>query len=198
MTTRLTTLVAAAAGALLMLALPAAAAAKDRNHDRIPDRWEKRHHLTLRVNQARRDQDRDGLGNRGEFLASDKPHDPDTDDDGVKDGDENAGRIASFDSGTGRLVIDLFGGDTLSGQVTDETEIECGDQDTAESENDNQAEDRGDETSTEVGDDDFGDDSGGDAATCTQGDLTPGTVVAEAELRTEGATAVFEEVKLAG
>ena len=37
----------AALGALALLALPSVAAAKDRNHDRIPDRWEKRHHLSL-------------------------------------------------------------------------------------------------------------------------------------------------------
>jgi len=35
------------------------------NHDHIPDRWEKRHHLSLHVNQARHDQDRDRLDNRG-------------------------------------------------------------------------------------------------------------------------------------
>ena len=62
-------LLVAALGALAMLALPAVAGAKDRNHDRIPDRWEKRHHLSLHRNQARRDQDRDHLRNRAEFLA---------------------------------------------------------------------------------------------------------------------------------
>ena len=76
--------------ALLVLALPAAASARDRNHDRIPDRWEKRHHLSLRVNQARRDQDHDGLRNRAEFRAHTDPRDADTDDDGVGDADEDA------------------------------------------------------------------------------------------------------------
>ena len=44
---------------VLVLAAPASASARhrDRNHDRIPDRWEKTHKLSLRVNQARRDQD---------------------------------------------------------------------------------------------------------------------------------------------
>ncbi|HEX8854141.1 MAG TPA: hypothetical protein VF752_00970 [Thermoleophilaceae bacterium] len=83
-----------AAAALALLALPASALAssKDRNHDRIPDRWEKRHHLSLRVNQAKRDQDNDGLNNLGEFRSHTDPRDPDTDNDGVEDGDEDADR----------------------------------------------------------------------------------------------------------
>src|SRR3954447_1337419 len=84
-------LFALALGALALLALPGLAAAKDRNHDRIPDRWEKRHHLSLKVNQARHDQDRDQLRNLAEFRAGDNPRDRDTDDDGVMDGEENAG-----------------------------------------------------------------------------------------------------------
>lgn len=119
---RLSGVLLAALGALALLALPSVAAAKDRNHDRIPDRWEHRHHLSLRVNQAVRDQDRD---NRGEFRAGDNPRDNDSDDDGVMDGEENAGTIASFDAASGRLTITLFGGDTVSGVVTDETEIGC-------------------------------------------------------------------------
>jgi hypothetical protein len=35
---------------LLVVALPGAATARDRNHDKIPDRWEKRHHLSLHKN----------------------------------------------------------------------------------------------------------------------------------------------------
>src|SRR4051795_7339880 len=118
---------ALALGALALLAMPSLAAAKDRNHDHIPDRWEKRHHLSLKTNQARLDQDRDHLRNRAEFLAGDNPRDRDSDDDGVMDGSEQAGTIASFDAGTGRLVIDLFGTDTVAGLVTDQTEIKCDD-----------------------------------------------------------------------
>jgi hypothetical protein len=78
---------------ILVLALPAAASARDRNHDRIPDRWEKRFDLSLKVNQAHRDQDHDGLNNRQEFRARTDPRDADTDNDGLEDGDELAGTI---------------------------------------------------------------------------------------------------------
>jgi hypothetical protein len=122
---------ALALGALALLAMPALAAAKDRNHDHIPDRWEKRHHLSLAVNQARLDQDRDQLRNRAEFLAGDNPRDDDSNADGVADGEENAGTIASFDPATGRLAIDLFGTETISGLVTEGTEIKCEDHSSA-------------------------------------------------------------------
>ncbi|MDX6682171.1 MAG: hypothetical protein QOG94_2210 [Solirubrobacteraceae bacterium] len=81
------------AGTLLLalaLAAGAQAAATDRNHDRIPDRWERAHHLTLRVNQAKRDQDRDGLVNRSEYRDHTDPHRKDSDRDGVLDGQEDA------------------------------------------------------------------------------------------------------------
>ncbi|HVD41225.1 MAG TPA: hypothetical protein VNC16_09520 [Solirubrobacterales bacterium] len=164
---------ALALGALALLAMPGLAAAKDRNHDRIPDRWEKRHKLSLNVNQARRDQDRDHLRNRAEFLAGDDPRDRDSDDDGTVDGHEQAGTIASFDEATGRLVIDLFGNDTVAGLVTDQTEIECEDDSgaTVSSEgSDNGEAEPGDDNGgeNEVGDDhgddgeEVGDDHDGD------------------------------------
>lgn len=189
-------LAASCLGLIALLAVPAGAAAKDRNHDRIPDRWEKHHRLSLAVNQAHRDQDSDQLNNRDEFLAGDDPRDADSDNDGNEDGNENAGRIASFDAASGRLVINLFGNDTLSGQVTAQTEIEC------DNENENQVNDRhgdnsGSDSSGESGDDNSGQDDNGDQnGSCTTADLTPGTVVDEAELHTEGGSAVFEKVEL--
>ena len=102
---------AAALVGVLIAAVPASAASKDRNHDRIPDRWEAKHGLSLKVNQARKDQDTDGLRNRGEWKAKFDPRDDDTDGDGVEDGDEGAGTIASFDATTGELVIDVFSGE---------------------------------------------------------------------------------------
>ena len=62
-------LIAGLAAVVLALLLPAAASAKDRNHDRIPDRWERNHGLSLKVNQAKLDQDRDQLKNRQEWRS---------------------------------------------------------------------------------------------------------------------------------
>ncbi|HVO53396.1 MAG TPA: hypothetical protein VMT37_03185 [Solirubrobacterales bacterium] len=194
---------AAALGAMALVALTGGAAAQptDRNHDRIPDRWEKRHHLSLKVDQARRDQDRDHLRNRGEFLAGDNPRNDDSDGDGVIDGDEQAGTIASFDSASGKLVIDLFGADTISGLVSEDTRIKCED-----AEHHNRGEHRlARSGESEPGDDhgghgeeEPGDDNGGEAAgSCGTAALEPGAVVQEAELHVVGGKAVFEEVELA-
>jgi len=159
------TLLALALGALALLAMPALAAAKDRNHDRIPDRWEKHHKLSLTVNQARRDQDHDHLRNRAEFLAGDNPRDADSDDDGVKDGSEQAGTIVSFDAETGRLVIDLFGNDTIAGVVNGDTEIKCDDDSSTASSSsegsDSGEEEAGDDNGGE-GEEEAGDDNGGE------------------------------------
>jgi hypothetical protein len=194
-------LAASCLGLIALLAAPSGAAAKDRNHDRIPDRWERHHQLSLGVNQAHRDQDRDNLGNRGEFLAGDNPRDADTDNDGTEDGNENAGRIESFDANSGRLVINLFGGDTLSGQVNGQTKIECDDRNENGNEDNNEVNDRHGDNSGQGGSDESGDDNdqGGDEnANCSSADLTPGAVVDEAELHTEGGMAVFEKVELGG
>jgi hypothetical protein len=213
-------LLIAALSALAVLALPAIAAAKDRNHDRIPDRWEKRHHLSLTVKQTGRDQDSDRLRNRAEFLAGDDPRDEDSDDDGVEDGEENAGTIQSFEPETGRLVVSLFTGDTVAGLVTEGTRIKCEDEHSpdivqASRDEEEPGDDRGAD-GEEVGDDHDGqgeeeDHSGqgsphsgpgghddqGTGANCTTSDLIPGAVVEEAELELRDGQAVFEEVELA-
>lgn len=228
MTRRLLT-VALALVALLLV--PSAALAKqgDRNHDRIPDRWERHFHLSLKQNEAKRDADHDGLNNKQEFRDHTNPRDADTDNDGVEDGQEvetannprdadtdnngvedgaeNTGTITSFDSGTGTLVIDLGNGQSVTGQVTSATRIECRTRQEQEAENENENE----ATSADHGSDGSGDSGGGDnsgpgstssgpgdgeqqndGTTCGMSDLQPGTAVHEAEL--EGQT--FDKVEL--
>jgi hypothetical protein len=77
---------------LLLAGFSGAAVAKDRNHDAIPDRWEKKFHLSVKVNQANKDQDRDKVDNRNEFREGTNPRDKDSDNDGVKDGREDRDR----------------------------------------------------------------------------------------------------------
>jgi hypothetical protein len=151
----------------------------DRNHDRLPDRWECRHHLSLRVNQARRDQDRDHLNNAGELEHKTNPRDADSDNDGIKDGDElrqglnprdrdsdddgvededeGAGKVESFDSNTGTLTIRRDDNSLLTGQVTAETRIECETEDEFENENENETVAH---ESSDGGDDHSGSDDG--------------------------------------
>jgi hypothetical protein len=115
--------------ALMMIGLVGSASARDVNSDHIPDQWERHYDLSLKVNQAKRDQDSDQMRNRAEFRAGTNPRDDDSDGDGVADADENAGEINSFtagtEDGTGTLVIDLYAGGTLSGEVTEDTLIVC-------------------------------------------------------------------------
>lgn len=203
--------------ALLVVALPGAAAARDRNHDRIPDRWEKRHHLSLHKDQAKRNQDRDGLKNRQEWKAGDDPRDPDSDNDGVEDGDEGAGSISSFQDRV--LTIDLFGGGSISGLVTESTEVKCdhGDEDGdhegghhGDEGDDDPGEEAGDDhsggdeqvadksaTGDETGDDEDDNDGDDDHHACSADHLVVGAVVQEAELELEHGQAVFEEIELA-
>jgi hypothetical protein len=220
---RLGGVLAMALGALALLALPSLAAARDRNHDGIPDRWEKRHHLSLHVNQAKRDQDHDHLNNLGEFKAGDNPRNPDTNDNGVMDGEENAGTIASFDAETGKLTLNLFGGETVSGLVTEETRIQCGhegnrgDDESGDDENDgseasissdggnnltgqdgNDGPEQNEEGDEEQGNDEENEEEGDEqAASCSPKDLVVGATVASADLSVRNGKATFEEIDLA-
>jgi len=193
--------------AVLALAIAGPAAAKDRNHDKIPDKWEKKYNLSLKVNQARKDQDKDGARNKAEFRAKTSPRSADTDDDGIEDGDENAGTIESFDATTGVLVIDLFNGDTVTGTVDADTEIDCGchgdtgDGDTGDTGDDDSSDDTGvlaDEGPGD-GDDDHsgpGGPGGPSGSECTVDDLVAGATVHEAELKTTADGLVYTQVEL--
>jgi hypothetical protein len=200
-------LAATSAAALLFPGAGMARSHGDRNGDRIPDRWERAHHLSLKVNQAKRDQDHDGLRNRAEFMAGDDPRDADTDDDGTKDGKERAGQVVSFTGGV--LIVRLFNGDDVKGTVDDNTEIECEDAEAtttaarAADDGPGRGEDEGDD---DHGDDDHGDHDEGDddeneeegQAGCDATKLTPGAVVGEAELKATAAGLVFREIELVG
>jgi hypothetical protein len=183
--------------ASLVLAGAVVAHGGDRNHDRIPDRWEKRHNLSLKVKQHRRDQDSDGLKNRGEWRAKLDPRDDDTDDDGIDDGDENAGTIASFEDDV--LVLNLAGGGTLSALVTDRTDIECDDD-----AGDDRGHDGDDDGHHGDGDDDrdgdaraaHGDKRHDDGEDCGDDALAAGATVLEAELKVRDGKAVWKELEL--
>ena len=196
--------------AVLGLASSAAAKSRDRNHDKLPDRWERAHHLSLKVKQAKRDQDRDGLNNRGEFRAKTNPRDSDSDDDGIKDGKENAGTIKSFEGGV--LTISLAGGGELSGTVDEDTEIEChtagdlmahssssgDDDDPSHDQGDDQGDDgpghdQGDDDNDDQGDDEDSDD---DNDQCSADALKAGTKVHEAELKASSTGKHWEELEL--
>jgi hypothetical protein len=227
---RIFSVAAAGALALMIVAFGGTAVAKDRNHDHISDKWEKKFDLSLKVDQSNRDQDRDkvdnlnefqektnprdrdtdndgrkdgkedgdhdGLNNQNEDASANLPDDPDTDNDDVEDGDEVVGTIASFQDPV--LTIDLLGGGSVTGNVTADTRIECRTEDEQEDENevedhavasDDGNEGPGDENEG-PGSDNEGPGNAGDL--CTIADLTPGTMVHEAEL--EGSS--FEKVEL--
>jgi hypothetical protein len=178
--------------ASLMLATFASAGG-DRNRDRIPDRWEKQHNLSLKVDQSRRDQDGDGLNNKGEWRAKLDPRDDDSDNDGLEDGDENAGTVTTFTDGV--LTISLAKGGTLVAKVTPDTEIEC--EGAAKASSDDEGDDDGQNRDDDGENDDQGEDEGhGDGNTCGADPLTASRQVKEAELKTQNGEAVWEKVQL--
>ena len=81
---------------LLLIAVTALSAspalARSRDHDRMPDRWEKKHHLNVKKNDAKRDRDCDGLSNYGEYRSRTNPRKKDSDHDGRRDSREDRDR----------------------------------------------------------------------------------------------------------
>jgi hypothetical protein len=139
---------------------------------------------------------------------------------------QEAGKISSFDTTTGKLTITLTEGETVTGLVTEDTEIKCPAPEEGVAQRRDGADEPGDdngEQGEEPGDDNGGqgeepgDDNGGDSghvwsgdeggsegcdhheagqSSCTVASLIVGTVVGAAELRLEGGKAVFTEIDL--
>src|SRR4051794_20574444 len=74
------------------------------------------------VKDGKEDADKDKLNNGGEDQAGTDPVNPDSDGDGIKDGGERAGEGGSFDGTI--LTLRLFGGQTLTGTVDENTWID--------------------------------------------------------------------------
>jgi hypothetical protein len=60
--------------------------------DGMPSKWEKRHHLSVRVNDAAKDPDKDGLSNFGEYRSHTDPRRRDSDRDHRSDSREDFDR----------------------------------------------------------------------------------------------------------
>lgn len=162
------------ASAVLIVARPAAAMA--RHGDGRRHEHHHRHHPAHARHQPIRHERR---GREHDFPPA-------------KAGD--AGKVQSFSDGV--LVITLSDGSTVSGKVTNGTELRC---EAPEMSTDDQGPgggDPGDRGGDNGGNGDRGDDRGEDEQMCAPGALTAGAVVHEAELRITAFGAVWEEVEL--
>jgi hypothetical protein len=88
-TSRLLSLFALALLLTTVFAAQASAAPKDRNHNAIPDAWEKAHGISVKKDRGNHDADGDGSRNRCEFQAKTDPNIADSDGDTIADGDED-------------------------------------------------------------------------------------------------------------
>ena len=181
-------LIALAIGAALLMVPAGALAKRDRDHDRMPDKWEKRHHLNVHANDARRDPDGDHLSNLSEFrhhtdpqkadtdndgvddeneLRDDtNPRSDDSDDDGVDDANEISGTVVSFANGVLTIQRAAEGGGTVAGTVNDATDIECENDDAPTA---TASHDGGDRSGSGDGDSGSGDSGSGDSGSGDSG-----------------------------
>jgi hypothetical protein len=185
-------------GAFFVLPGAVAAQSSDRDHDGMPDTWEKQNSLSTTTANGQRDADRDGLKNKAEYRYGFDPRDRDSNNDGVRDGRENAGVIVSFTDGM--LTIQKANGSgTVSGKVTDATEIVTGSRHQC-THNDETAEQQGttQQGTTQSHRGEGTDTSGPDSQNQsgqegTTADLVAGTRVHEAQLDSSG---TFTEIVL--
>jgi hypothetical protein len=120
-------IVPAALAAFALTPAGALAAGPDRNHNNLPDRWERQHSLSVKTDQSNGDRDRDGLTNLVEFRARTSPRRKDSDRDGLRDGREDRDRdsltnrqeqVAGTDPGAADTDSDgVRDGDELIGRV---------------------------------------------------------------------------------
>ena len=209
-----------------LLAVPGAAMAKsrDRDHDKLPDKWEKKFHLSTHKKNAKGDPDRDGLNNLGEFRSRTNPRKADTDGDGINDanddqdndGVDNAEEMQEHTNPCDRDTDNdgVNDGEETIGTVANFTEDSPGsgtgvltinlngggtlsgrvDQGT---EIECRAPEHAGVHERHEGGDNSGPGHDGDEQNqCTTADLTAGTPVHEAELHGSGDSAVFEKVEL--
>lgn len=109
--------------AAFVLALPAGAKSSNAksDRDRMPNGWEKKHGLNVRVNDAREDADGDSLVNIAEFKNKTDPQDSDTDDDGFDDGEEVLDGTDPTDPDDNFDVLDEEeDGEEVDGDLSDE------------------------------------------------------------------------------
>jgi hypothetical protein len=122
-----------------------------------------------------------------------------------------AGTVTSFDNGV--LTITLNDGSTVSGTVTDGTELECmapssnpqsedgdsgGDNNPSGGDNNPSGDDNnnGDDNGDNNNGDDNGDNGDNGGQMCSTSSLTPGTPVAEANLEITSSGATWDKVEL--
>lgn len=99
------------------------------------------------------------------------------------------GTVSSFDAATGKLTIALTNGESVTGMVTNGTEIKCEGVDNRLQRRDHGSDDNGGHG------EEPGDDNGGEAS-CSTASLVTGEIVSKAELRLEGGAATFDEIEL--
>lgn len=106
--------------------------------------------------------------------------------------DQNAGTVQSFTGGV--LTIALTNGQTVSGAVTGDTQIECQGTETSSTWS---SHDHGGDNGGDQGDDQGqGDDDNNGAQSCDMSSLTPGTAVHEARMSVSGGGASWDKVEL--
>ncbi len=116
-----------ALAALALLAVPATASAKsrhhaarDRNHDGLPDKWERKNHLsTAKRGVAKADPDKDGLSNLAEYRSHTNPRSADSNGNGISDASEDPDHDSVGNANEAREKTNPLKADTNNNGVKD-------------------------------------------------------------------------------